>query len=133
GDFENLSSGVLRVVTTQSEATATGVVSNGFASQVTNDGLIDVSSADAAVGLQGLNMGLSLFNAGVLRVEGAGRAWGANLHFNGSLVNDGLIEVVGSGDVFGIRSLTYSTIVNNGTLRVENRTGDSIGILLKSD
>lgn len=133
GDFDNLASGVLRVVATHSGGTANGVVSNGFASVVTNHGLIHVSSAYAAAGLNGLNLGLSLVNTGVLRVESAGRAWGANLHFNGDLVNDGLIEVIGSGEVLGVRSLSHSTIVNNGTLRVENRTGEAVGLLLQSD
>lgn len=133
GDFENLAAGVLRVVTTHSGATATGVVSNGSQSAVANHGLIDVRSAFSANGLDGLNMSLSLHNIGVLHVESAGRARGANLGANGNLVNDGLIEVVGSGDVLGIRSYSSSSIVNHGTLRVIDRTGSSIGIQLRSD
>ncbi|HYC66916.1 calcium-binding protein [Brevundimonas sp.] len=133
GDFDNLATGVLRVVTTGPEVMAVGVSSEGFDSAVTNHGLIDVRSTYSAVGLNGLQMAMSLLNTGILHVESAGRAWGANLHYHGSLENHGLIEVIGSGDVLGIRSLTYSTIVNHGTIRVEDRTGDSIGILLRSD
>lgn len=133
GDFDNLASGVLRVTTTHAGATATGVVSNGSMSSVTNEGLIEVRSAFSATGLDGLNMAMSLLNNGVLYVESAGRARGANLGAHGDLVNNGLIDVVGSGDVLGIRSYSYSSIVNHGTLRVEDRTGDSIGIQLRSD
>ncbi|HYD26828.1 calcium-binding protein [Brevundimonas sp.] len=133
GNFDNLATGVLRVVTTGPEVMAFGVVSEGFDSAVNNHGLIDVRSTYSAVGLNGLQMAMSLFNTGILHVESAGRAWGANLHYHGSLENHGLIDVIGSGDVLGIRSLTYSTIVNHGTIRVENRTGNSIGILLESD
>ncbi len=132
GDFDNLATGVLRVVTTHASATATGVIGKVM-SVITNHGLIDVQSAYAATGILGANISMTVINTGVVRVESAGRAWGANLGAMGELVNDGLIEVTGSGEVLGIRSYVQTNINNTGTLRVENRTGDSTGILIRSD
>lgn len=133
GEFNNLASGVLRVLTTHAAAAAHGVIADDFGASVVNAGLIEVRGVYSATGLQGLNIDMSLHNTGVIHVESEGRARGADLHQYGDLLNHGLIEVIGSGDVVGIRSMSFSTMINHGVLTVENRTGDAIGIQLLSN
>jgi len=132
GDFDNLATGELRVVTTYAEGIATGVVSNGDRSAIVNHGLIDVRGHYGATGLHGLKFGLILENTGTLRVESQGRTVGADMGHNSSLTNTGLIDVIGGAVTFGINSLSSSLIVNHGTIRADNATGDAIGIRLRS-
>lgn len=132
GDFDNLATGELRVVTTYAEGIATGVVSNGDRSAIVNHGLIDVRGHYGATGLHGLKFGLILQNTGTLRVESQGRTVGADMGHNSSLTNTGLIDVIGGAVTFGINSLSSSLIVNHGTIRADNATGDAIGIRLRS-
>ena len=132
GDFDNLATGELRVVSTYAEGVATGVISDGDRSAVVNHGLIDVRGQYGATGLRGLKFDMSLENTGTLRVQSQGRTVGADLGHNGSVTNTGLIEVIGGAVTFGIQSLSHSTIINHGTIRADNATDDAIGLRLRS-
>lgn len=132
GDFNNLATGELRVVTDFAEGVAIGVHSTGPQSDIVNLGLIDVRGLFGATGVHGANLEMTLNNTGVLRVESQGRTVGADLGHMSSLTNTGLIDVIGGAVTFGINSLSQSLIVNHGTIRADNATGDAIGIRLRS-
>ena len=132
GDFNNLATGELRVVTAIAEGLAIGVHSTGPQSDIVNHGLIDVRGLLGATGVHGTNLEMTLNNTGVLRVESQGRTVGADLGHMSALTNTGLIDVIGGAVTFGINSLSQSLIINHGTIRADNATDDAIGVRLRS-
>lgn len=127
GDFDNLASGVLAVISTDAEAIATGII-GGFYSVVTNAGGIDVRSVYSAYGIQSYDIGLNLFNTGTFRVESQGVSLGVRAGHYASIVNDGSIEVFGGNGSIGIYSQSGAIIANHGVLTVTSSSGNGIGL-----
>lgn len=127
GDFENLATGVLDVISTHAEATAIGII-GGFSSAVTNAGGIDVRSVYSAYGVQSYDIGLNLFNTGTFRVESQGTSLGVRAGHYASIVNDGSIEVFGGNGSIGIYGQSGAIVTNHGVLTVTSSSGNGIGL-----
>jgi Ca2+-binding RTX toxin-like protein len=92
-----------------------------------NDGLITVTSAGRAYGMESYDLSTSLTNTGTIRVTGQGLTAGMFAHNSDALMeNDGLVEVHGSGgaSTWGVvLASDASQFINRGTIKVTGAGG----------
>jgi Ca2+-binding RTX toxin-like protein len=126
------SMGALRV---SSDDTAHGFWSDGDAPGFRNNGILDVTASNSAVGVTAYDIYRWGFeNNGAIHISSGGKAMGVDLGDSGFFENTGLIEVNGGTGATAVWAhrrdyiLADADFHNSGTIRAHSLAGDAVGV-----